>query len=89
MPVHRKGLMTQLIPRLPLGGLAVTHGEQVPAAIVAGLTLMAGAFGLDIAAHWAALESVEPTAHAAGMLGMVITWSAVVVDGFRHTVRRA
>jgi hypothetical protein len=55
-----------------------------PALLVVGLALMAGAFGLDVIAHGAALESVEPTAHAAGMLGMVITWSAVVVDGLRH-----
>ncbi len=60
-----------------------------PAAIVAGLALMGGAFVLDVAVHAASLTPVEPVAHAAGMLGMVFTWSAVVLDGLRGSARRA
>lgn len=63
--------------------------RRVPAGVVAGLTLMALAFGLDLVAHGASLESVEQVAHLTGVLGMVLTWSAVVLDGLRNTARRA
>ena len=61
--------------------------RRTPTAVVAGLTLMAGAFGLDLIAHGASLEAVEPVAHLAGMTGMAVTWLAVVVDGSRRTRR--
>ncbi len=79
----------------PLGAAAPTPRSPAPSrattpvALVAGLALMAGAFVLDVAAHAAALTSVEPTAHVAGILGMLIAWGAVVVDGLRPTARRA
>ena len=63
--------------------------SPLPAAIVAGLTLLGGAFALDVAAHSTGLTSVEPVAHVAGVLGMVLTWIAVVIDGLRSPARRA
>lgn len=54
-----------------------------------GIALMAGAFGLDVAAHGAALVALESVAHVAGVLGMALTWSAVVLDGLRNNRRRA
>ncbi|MCI0583685.1 MAG: hypothetical protein L0227_12500 [Chloroflexi bacterium] len=57
-------------------------------AVLIGLGLMAIAFLLDVVVHVAALEALEPTAHLAGVLGMVLTWSAVVVDGARRSARR-
>ena len=60
----------------------------LPIAVLPGLALMAIAFLMDVAVHVAALETLEPTAHVAGVLGMVLTWSAVVVDGARRSVRR-
>lgn len=71
--------------RSPMG----LDAARLPVAIVAGLTLMAGAFVLDLAAHAAAVDSIEPVAHVAGLLGMVLTWGAVVVDGLTQTARRA
>ena len=71
--------------RSPIGLGAV----RLPVAIVAGLALMAGAFVLDLAAHAGAVHSIEPGAHLAGVLGMVLTWAAVVVDGLTQTARRA
>lgn len=62
--------------------------SPLPIAVLPGLALMASAFVMDVAVHVAALEAVEPTAHVAGVLGMVITWSAVVVDGTRRSARR-
>ena len=60
----------------------------VPIAVLPGLALMAAAFVMDVAVHVAALEPLEPSAHLAGVLGMVLTWSAVVVDGARRSARR-
>ena len=48
---------------------------------------MAGAFALDLVAHGASLEPVEPVAHLAGIAGMGMTWLAVVVDGVRRNRR--
>jgi len=50
---------------------------------------MGGAFGLDVLAHGAGIESLEPVAHGAGMLGMVVTWGAVVFDGLRNPGNRS
>jgi hypothetical protein len=61
--------------------------RRVPATVIAGLSLMAGAFGLDLVAHGASLVAVEPVAHLAGMAGMAMTWLAVVVDGIRRPLR--
>lgn len=58
-----------------------------PAPLVVGVALMVGAFGLDVAAHGAGLPSLEPVAHEAGVLGMVLTWSAVVIDGLLPSAR--
>ena len=55
--------------------------------LMSGLALMAGAFVLDVVVHAAPLVSVEPVAHVAGILGMVLTWSAVVIDGLRPARR--
>lgn len=63
-------------------------GHRVPALLVVGVSVMAGAFGLDVLAHGAGIESLEPVAHEAGMLGMLITWGAVVVDGLRKAAHR-
>jgi hypothetical protein len=81
--------MASLTPRLASHRATLGRDQQVPALVVVGLTLMAGAFGLDVVVHAAALEPVEPVAHGAGMLGMAITWIAVVADGLRRTARRA
>ena len=64
------------------------HSSPLPIAVLPGLALMATAFVMDVAVHVAALEALEPTAHVAGVLGMVITWSAVVVDGAHRSARR-
>jgi len=60
----------------------------LPIAVLPGLALMAIAFLMDVAVHVAALETLEPMAHLAGVLGMVLTWSAVVVVGARRSARR-
>lgn len=59
----------------------------LPIAVLPGLALMAFAFVIDVAVHVAALETLEPTAHLAGVLGMVLTWSAVVIDGTSRSAR--
>ncbi len=60
----------------------------LPTGVLPGLALMAIAFLMDVAVHVADLETLESTAHLAGVLGMVLTWSAVVVDGARRSARR-
>ena len=67
---------------------ALGHARDLPASIVAGLSVMAGAFALDLLAHGAGLLEVEPVAHVAGVVGMVLTWLAVVVDGIDRPARR-
>jgi hypothetical protein len=64
------------------------HAVPLPIGVLPGLALMAIAFLMDVAVHVATLEQLEPTAHLTGVLGMVLTWSAVVVDGARHIARR-
>jgi hypothetical protein len=70
-----------LIATLPSGLGRPSAGVSAP--LIAGVVLMGGAFGLDVLAHGAGIESLEPVAHGAGMLGMVVTWGTVVIDGLR------
>jgi hypothetical protein len=77
-----------IVDRRPHPGSRLgAKSREVPAPVVAGLALMAGAFGLDLVAHGASLESVEPVAHVAGIAGMAVTWLAVVIEGVRRNPR--
>jgi uncharacterized membrane protein len=73
-----------------IGAEPALHADAAtgfPVAVVPGLVLMAVAFLADVAAHAGALESLEPVAHLAGVLGMVLVWIAVVIGGVRGTAR--
>lgn len=78
------GIQVAPVPRMQDHTLIEAH-----TAIGAGIALMAGAFGLDVVAHGAAFVALEPVAHVAGVLGMALTWSAVVLDGLRNNRRRS
>ncbi len=82
--------MRSALPLAAAPGLLPDQGPgRVLALLVIGVSLMVGAFGLDVIAHGRGLLSLEPAAHGAGVLGMVITWGAVVIDGLRHAARPA
>ena len=60
-------------------------GWDPPLAVIPGLVLMAVALGVDAAAHAGLFLSLEAPAHLLGVLGMVLTWIAVVGGGIRQS----
>ena len=62
-------------------------GRRLPLAIVPGLMLMAAALVADVGAHAGVHALLEAPAHLLGVLGMVLTWIAVVADGIHRTSR--
>ena len=56
-------------------------------AVLPGLVLMAVGLVVDVAAHAGVLTAFEASAHRTGVLGMALTWLAVVIDGLHHSRR--
>lgn len=82
--------MTSTSPLVAPAPRSADEGHKpLPALLVVGPVVMAAAFGLDVAAHSTGLTSLEPMAHEAGVLGMLLTWGAVMFDGLRNNARSA
>jgi hypothetical protein len=73
----------------PIESAPTRRPRPIPLSITAlpGLVLMATGLAVDIAVHTGLLAASETSAHLTGVLGMALTWVAVVADGIHRHAR--
>jgi hypothetical protein len=73
----------------PIESAPIRRSLPVPLSVtvVPGVVLMAIGLAIDVAVHTGVLSASETSAHLTGVLGMVLTWVAVVADGIHPLAR--